>query len=134
MYSNSVTQPKIFSITEIYCDNTLLQQPHTFNDFSRLMITYTAREYLKLKDSSTVIPVYDRVNKTLTKFGLNGDYAAEQLTIKNSDVKAYPAWLKKYIKANLVHNFDSLKLYNITVSYDDALNMSVIDRQLVFTQ
>lgn len=134
MYSHSVTQAKTFSITEIYCDKLLLQQPHTFNDFSRLMINYTAREYLKLKDSSTVIPTYNRVNRTLTKFGLDGNYAADQLTIKSSDTAAYPAWLKKYVKENLVHNFDSLSLYYVTVSYDDAMNIKIIDRQLVFTQ
>ena len=134
MYSKSSTQPKTFGITEIYCDDVLLSQPHTFNDFSRLMINYTTREYLKLKDSSTVIPTYQRVSKTLTKFGLNGDHAAKQLTIKKTDIAAYPAWLKKYVKANLVQNFDSLKLYYVTVSYDDAMKMNVIDKQLVFTQ
>jgi len=134
MYSGAVDKPKTYSFTEIYCDSVLIQQPHTYNDFSRLMITYTTNEYLRLIDTNTVRTTYDRVNKTFNNLGLNGQYVANQLSVSDSLILQYPAWLKRYVRKNLVTNFDSISLYKITVRHDSAAWLQLLDRQLIFTQ
>ena len=134
MYSGAVAPPKTYGFTEIYCDSVLLHQPHTYNDFSRIMIIYTTNEYLRLIDSNNVRSTYDRVNRTLNNLGLDGQYVANKLSVSESLVSQYPAWLKRYVKKNLVPNFDSISLYKLTVRYDSVANLRLVDRQLIFTQ
>jgi hypothetical protein len=98
------------------------------------MVVYTSNQYLRLIDSNNVRTTYDRVNKTVNSLGLNGQFVANQLTVSDSLISQYPAWLKRYVQKNLVTNSDSISLYKITVRYDSAANIQLVDRQLIFTQ
>ena len=134
MYSGAVSQPAEYSFTEIYCDSTLINQPHTYNDYGRMMLTYTSRHYLLLIDTNHITTRYDHLNSALTKIGFNGNYVAEQLTVTDSVIEVYPTWLKRYVRKNIMSDFDSLRLYNVVVRYDSNANIQLVNRQLIFTQ
>jgi hypothetical protein len=107
MYSVPVHKDTAYTIPELYADGKVIDNPHAFRDFHRMMFYYSVRHYMLLKDGS--------YNPKYTSFQ-NKPELLNKVRPAREQINDYTRWLKAYYNSQ-GRNYDSIKIYETTIKY-----------------
>ncbi|WP_165836288.1 hypothetical protein [Taibaiella soli] len=131
MYSIPLQPRQQYHITEVYCDSQLHIDPHTFNDYKRMMADYSLRHYVALTDSNYHLQDYHSFKKLFSLAGSDFTRLIYRINPTRAEINHYPEWLKVYLSQQSGKQINSLRIYDLTLQYGaDGRPVLVYKKQL----
>lgn len=131
MYAGRSPVTDTFATFELqYNDHKVFHAPHTWKDHKRMMFFYSADQYAILHDNGMKDPDEEKVRRIAGKAHIPPP-PLHKLFPTRHDMDNYPAWLKRYMQANLGEKIDSLKVYRNWMSYDKDGRVLLRRRELL---
>lgn len=131
MYSIPLQPQQQYELAEVYCDGQLHTDPHTYNDYKRMMADYSLRHYMVLADSNHRIQDYRSFKKLFALAGGDFNRLIYRIHPSKAAIGRYPAWLKSYLSQQAGKPIGSLQIYCVTLQYGSDGRPFIVDRKLL---
>ncbi len=133
MYASPARVTDTFPVYVLeYNDGKTFLAPHTWKDHKRMMFFYTIDQYCVLKDNGNKDPDEEHASHILARLHINNPTFLPSLYPSATDMQAYPAWLKRYMQANMGEHIDSIKVYRKWVQFGNDGKVNVHRNELLF--
>ena len=117
----------------LYHDGKMYNRPHTWQDYSRMMIMYTMPHYLSIKETGDTLPFNTRTSHmALSAFKWNRRDNILHMT--TADLDRYPDWLKKYTGYQLGAPPEEIRMERVKLAYRPDHRVVPVKRDLIFTR
>jgi hypothetical protein len=132
MYAGKSAEVDTFPVFVLqYNDGKVFHAPHTWKDHKRMMFFYTIDHYTLLRDNDYTDPDMQKAGSIMGKAGMSGMPLGELYTDRAA-MQQYPAWLMRYMQANLGEHIDSISVYRKWMRYGKDGRVTTARSELLF--
>lgn len=134
MYSKPHEPREVFPVAVLeYNNGKVFNDPFTWHDHKKMMFYYTILHYKETVDNNGRELNQDRAEQIAAHLLLPA-LPYSKLYTTPSELAAYPAWLMRYMQANMCQKIDSINVYWLLLQYKSSGRVEVVDKQLIFKQ
>lgn len=133
MYAFPVQPHREYDAYVLYYDGKVFNMPHTWQDYRRMMITYTLPHYAVMKQTGDTLPFYTHTSYAfLAAFRWNR--RDNRLHTTPADLDQYPAWLGRYLAQQTGGPIGHFYVQRFGLRYDRHNRILAVPGEIVCAQ
>lgn len=133
MYAWPAQAHKEYDAYVLYCDGRLYNEPHTWQDYRRMMIMYTMPHYNAIRETGDTLPFNTKTSR-LALAAFRWNHHDNILHMTTADLDRYPDWLKRYAAQQTGQRCQTIEVERVRLTYTTGNRVVPAKTERIFSR